>query len=302
MREAVNEATGKPYTNYEIADVLGVDEASVRRGLRKSGFKPYLLPAGSIKKYATQLEKPIRIDSMKLGPGAVTADWHLPLSNFNLINGFIDQARDIGATNWLAVAGDWFHIDSLSSFDHKQASANLSKEIAASAELMEKVLESFDQVILSWGNHDARLHKSLGYKLPFAEAMEMMFKDLDKALMGRVAISNLDHLLIDSKQGPYLVAHPKAYASQPLANTRKLAAKHLSHVITGHSHHTAIGHDASGTFVCAEIGGFFDKDKTEYLQRTTAFPQWQNGYGFIDQDGYLILEGQGWSSRVGRRL
>ena len=51
-----------------------------------------------------------------------------------------------------------------------------------------------------------------------------------------------------------------------------------------------------------EIGGFFDSEKTQYLQRTTTYPKWQNGYGFIDTDGYLALEGQGWSNRIGRRI
>lgn len=279
-----------------------MDEASVRRGLRKAGYKPYLVPAGVIKQLHVELEKPIRIDSKADGAGAVTADWHHPLANYGLINEFIDHARDIGATNWLAVAGDWFHIDALSSFDSKQATADLEKEIKASAMALAKVLETFDKVYMSWGNHDARVHKALGYKVPFTTAMRMMFADLDSSLMERVHLSNLDHIWIDTARGPYYLSHPKAYASNPLVNARKLATIKHAHVITGHSHHTALGHDPSGKFVCAEIGGFFAADKTEYLQRTTTFPVWQNGYGFIDREGFLMVEGQGWSSRVGRRV
>lgn len=286
-------------TNYQIADELGVDEASVRRGLRAAGYKPYLLPSSVIRQYDVALETPIRIDSRKLGPGAVTADWHHPLADYGLINSFIDHARDIGATNWLVVAGDWFHIDSLSGFDSKQQSAGLPKEIEASAATLAKVLETFDHVYLSWGNHDARLHKALGYKVPFSMAMRMLFADLDTSLMEeRVTLSNLDHVWIDTARGPYFVAHPKAYSQVPLTAARKIATIRHAHVITGHSHHTAIGHDPSARFVCAEIGGFFDASKTGYLQRTTTFPIWQNGYGFIDRDGFLIVEGQGWSSRV----
>jgi len=237
----------------------------------------------------------------KLGPGSVTADWHHPLCDYDLVNEFLIHAEDIGATNWLVVAGDWFNIDALSAFDFKdERNANMERELFGSNETMSRVLQVFDRVYLSWGNHDARVHKALGYKVSFKRAMRMMFADLDNDLMEKVVLSNLDHQYIDTPNGRYTVCHPKTYNSMPLSTARKLAGKELTHIITGHSHHTAIGHDPSGSFVCAEIGGFFDAAKTAYLQRTTTFPKWQNGYGFIDSDGFLTIEGQGWSNRVGK--
>lgn len=289
--------------NTEIADELGVSEAAVRRGLRKAKYTPHLIPAPIIRKLDIALEQPIRLDVRKQGAGAITSDWHHPVTDYGLVNTFIDHARDIGATNWLIVAGDWFNVDSLSSFDFKQDDANLVKEIYGSTQTMERLLETFDKVYLSWGNHDARVHKALGYKVPFTTAMRFMFSDLDPALFDdRIVLSNLDNIIVDSPRGPLLVAHPKAYSSVPLTNARKLASKHLMHVFTGHSHHTAIGHDVSGEFTCGEIGGFFDRKKVAYLQRTTTFPNWQNGYGFMDVDGFPVIEGVGWSSRMGRRI
>lgn len=289
--------------NYQIADQLGVSEAAVRRGLRKVSYRPYLIPGYARKTLDVMLEKPLRIDVRKAGAGAVTADWHHPLADYDLINSFLDHAVDVGATNWLLVAGDWFNIDALSAFDSKdEKNANLEQEFYGSNVTMERVLSVFDKVYLSWGNHDARVHKSLGYKVSFARAMRMMFADLDNDLLERVQLSNLDHVYIDTPNGPYYVCHPKSYNQAPLSTARKLAGLNLCHVITGHSHHTAIGHDPSGHFVCAEIGGFFDKEKTQYLQRTTTYPKWQNGYGIIDTDGFLNLEGQGWSNRIGRRV
>lgn len=288
--------------NQEIADKVGVSEAAVRRGLHKAGFKPYLIPGYARAKLDVLLEKPLSINVAKQGAGAVTADWHLPLADYDLINSFIDHAIDLGATNWLLVAGDWFNIDALSAFDFKQDEAAMPQEIFASNEVMTRLLQVFDNVYLSWGNHDARVHRALGYKVSFARAMRMMFADLDKDLMDRIQLSNLDHVRIETPNGPYTVCHPKNYTNVPLTTARKLASKEQTHIITGHSHHTAIGHDVSGNFVCGEIGGFFDAAKTGYLQRTTTFPKWQNGYGFIDTDGFLTIEGQGWSNRIGRRI
>ena len=288
-------------SNYDIADQLEVSEAAVRRGLRKVGHRPHLIPPYARQRLDVKLEQPLRIDVTKAGPGAVTADWHHPLADYDLVNSFIEHARDVGATNWLLVAGDWFNIDALSAFDSKQDEASLQQELYGSTCTMERLLETFDTVYLSWGNHDARVHKALGYKVPFATAMRMMFHELDSDLMARIKLSNLDNVIVDTPRGEYMVAHPKAYTQVPLTGARRLASKELKHVITGHSHHTAIGHDPSGPFTVAEIGGFFDATKTAYLQRTTNFPKWQNGYGFIDAEGYLTVEGQGWSSRIGRR-
>lgn len=282
---------------------LGVSEASIRRALAKPEARPYLIPSYALQRLESALEPPLELDVAKLGAGAVTADWHHPLCNYDLVNEFLMHAEDIGATNWLVVAGDWFNIDALSAFDFKdQERAGLNREMYGSNEAMSRVLQVFDRVYLSWGNHDARVHKALGYKVSFARAMRMMFADLDNDLMDKITLSNLDHQYIDTPAGRYTVCHPKNYSSHPLTAARKLAGKELTHIITGHSHHTAIGHDPSGKFVCAEIGGFFDAAKTAYLQRTTTFPKWQNGYGFIDRAGLLTVEGQGWSNRVARAV
>jgi len=287
--------------NTQIADELNVSEAAVRRGLKKAGYKPYLLPSPFIRKMGVQLERALRIDVAANGAGSVTADWHHPLTDYQLVNTFIDHAVDVGATNWLLVAGDWFNIDALSAFDYKQDTANLPRELEGSTATMRRLLEVFETVTLSWGNHDARVHKALGYKVPFAQAMRLLFADLEPELISRIYFTNLDHVYVDTPRGPYYVAHPKSYNSNPLTSARRIATIKHANVITGHSHHTALGHDPSGKFVVAEIGGFFDITKTAYLQRTTTYPHWQNGYGFIDAEGYLTIEGEGWSSRIGRR-
>lgn len=304
MKNQINPDTGKTYTNYDIARHLGVDEASVRRGLAKaeSGFSKHLVPTGAVAQLKRTLEKPVLLNSADWGAGAVTADWHHPLTDYALVNTFIEQARDLKATNYLLVAGDWFNIDSLSQFDFKQEGAELEADMFGSTIAMEALFKTFKHVVFSWGNHDARIHKTLGYKVPFARAMEMMFTDLDPKLMKRITFTNLDHVYIDTPQrGRYLFAHPATYNSVPLTSAIKLASKYLCNVLTGHSHHTALGYDRSGKYVVGELGGFFDAAQTQYLQRTTSFPTWTNGYGFLSKDGFLQMESEGWSNFISKR-
>ena len=100
-------------TNQQIADEFDTYEASIRRALHKAGYKPYLIPGYARKRLDARLEKPITLDVSKTGPLAVTADWHHPLADYDLINSVLDHANEVGARE-LVVAGDWFNIDALS--------------------------------------------------------------------------------------------------------------------------------------------------------------------------------------------
>ena len=261
-------------------------------------WSPNHVPGYLLEDYA-KLDVPLRHSIASLGGIAVTADWHHPVTDYGLVNSFLDRCTDLGVRN-LAVVGDWFNMDSLSRFDDKQATATLVREIEYSTQTMAKVGECFDRIYFTWGNHDARFHTALAGKVQFTQAMKMLFSEVAPAVVDKIIFSNLDHMIVetpnDDPMDNWYLAHPKAYSSVPLTNARKLASKYLMNVATGHSHHTAVGHDVSGRFICAELGGFFDAKKTNYLQRSTAFPEWQNGWATIDDHGHFQMEGFGWST------
>jgi hypothetical protein len=286
-------------TNDLIAGQLNVSESAVRRGLKKAEaaglYVPGRFPDSMLSDFA-QLDQPLRHNISELGGLALTADWHNPLTNYELVSRFLDQSEKLGVRN-LAVVGDWFMMDSLSSFDYKQAAASFAREIEFSNRTMEAVGGLFDRIYFTWGNHDARFHKVLQYRMRFSEAMRMLFADLAPTIVDKIVFTNLDHMIVETpgEQPDWYLAHPATYSSQPLAGARKIASKVLMNVATGHSHHTAVGFDVSSRFTVAELGGFFDASKTEYLRRTTTYPNWQNGWGFLDGDGHLRMEAVGWS-------
>lgn len=273
--------------NNEIADKLDVDEASVRRGLRKAGFKRFIRPLPATAHTDDFLDQPIR----HYGPIAVTADWHIPLVDYEYVNKFLRHADELGIKT-LAIAGDFFNHDALSAFDYKQESANLRTELREAQHIMGALVERFERIIFVWGNHDARLTKALQYKLSFSASMRLCFGELGEKALEKIQFSNLDHFWVNDA---IYVCHPKQYAQNPLTNTRKLAAKVQASVITAHSHHAAVGYDVSGKYVCVEAGGLFDASKTEYLQRSTTFPNWRQGYAFIGEDGHISMHTPHWS-------
>ena len=175
------------------------------------------------------------------GDWAVTADWHVPLYDAKLVNKFLDEAVDY---NNLLIAGDFLNGDSLSQYYPKQKSAGIEKEMSEARDLMEILCANFKNIAFLRGNHDYRYTKAAEYRESFVDSMEAVF-------------SGINH--------------------NPLA----ISAIKKCHVLTAHTHHCAMGWDASGEYVVGELGGFFNIQQTEYLQGTTSFPNWCNGYWFI---------------------
>lgn len=275
-------------SNREIARRLKVDESTVRHHLKLAGHARYLIPtdAGSF-----ELEPPLEHH----GNLMITADYHIPLYNVQHVNDMIESARRNGIHD-LVIAGDFFNFDALSRFDPKQEEASLWREINEGIAVMRVLLETFDNIYYLWGNHDARLHKALGFKMQFAEAMRMLFGKLDDSVSDKLHFSNLDHMFVYTDSVWY-ICHPARYSQVPLATPRLLADKLKCNIITAHAHHFAAGYAKDGETRVAEAGGLFSAYKTEYLQRTTVFPNWQNGFAYL-KDDILCMESPAYSIRL----
>lgn len=282
----------KGLSNRRIARTLGVDESTVRRGLPKVGYQRHLIPeeGGFEDRFNIVLDKPI----IHEGSVAISADWHIPLYDPAYANQFIRDSRERGLKD-LVIAGDFFNFDALSQYDPKQQEAGLEGELEEATAVMRVLLETFDRIYFLWGNHDARLHRALGFAMQFQQAMKTVFGKLGEECLDRIVFSNLDHMWLKDGGTPWYICHPKNYTKVPLSTARQLAPKVNANVITAHSHHCAVGYGPDGEKVVAEAGGLFDREKTAYLQRTTTFPTWAQGYAFLI-DGRLHLSSPGWET------
>lgn len=292
-REAARLAVERGMSNRKIADVFEVNESTIRRGLAVMKVQRHLLPSDPIEqRLGLDIDRPKTLDPT--GRYAITADWHIPLYDPVYANRFITDARE-REIRTLIIAGDFFNFDALSAYFPKQQGAGLETEINEANMVMRSLLESFDDIYYLWGNHDARLHKALGFTIQFRKAMKMVFGELGDQALERVHFTNLDHIWVGDQllDDPWYVCHPGSYTRVPLSGARALATKYNANVITAHSHHTAVGYAIDGKKVVCEAGGLFDTTKTAYLQRSTTFPTWQQGYAFLD-NGHLIVRSPGW--------
>lgn len=286
--EKAIELANSGLSNYAIATALGVDESRIRAAFRTEGFKRDI--AAIEADFWVDLDKPITL----VGDVGITADFHIPLYDKDYTNTMIQTFVDAGIKT-LVVAGDFLNMDELSRFEDHQKDANLERELAEAVKVMGILTENFDRIVYIWGNHDARLHKALGLKLQFKSAMKLIFNELEREYLGKIEFTNLDHAWVQTEDGErWYICHPANYTRVPLTTARVLAAKLNANVITAHSHHCAVGYALDGEHVIAEIGGLFDKEKTAYLQRTTSFPTWTQGFALL-KDGKLRVHSPGWS-------
>lgn len=277
-------------SNVAIAKEIGVDESRIRAAFRAVNFRRDLIPTDLEDRFIVELDKPLVITE----DCGVAADFHIPLYDPAYVNEMILKLKDEGIST-LVVGGDFLNMDELSRFEDKQPTANLERELDEAVNVMGVLTEAFDRIVYMWGNHDARLHTSLGMKLQFKHAMRLVFEPLGKDVLTKIEITNLDHAYYRGPNGEkWYICHPASYNRAPLTTARLLAAKLDCNVLTAHSHHSAVGYATNGHHVVAEIGGLFDRAKTQYLQRSTTNPVWTQGYALL-KEGKLKVYSPGWS-------
>lgn len=228
--------------------------------------------------------KPLRI----VGDAVVTCDWHIPLHDPALVNNMISCAELLDFRK-LIIAGDYWHMENFGSFLPMQPEASIEVERYDGNLIMKTLLETFEDIYLSLGNHDFRLVKKLGFRRSFEECMRWMLSSLSEDEWKRIHITDLDYMEYYPRgtgnlgQPEWRICHPKNFSTTPLTVGRKLAQKYNTNVFTAHSHHFAMGASPNGRDIVIEGGGFFNKNRTEYIQQTSNHHEWVPGYTiFID--------------------
>lgn len=244
-----------------IAADLGVDRRTISR--RYKALQP--MAAFDYSQF-----KPL----LRTGDCMITMDWHIPLHDQSMI----DKLLEIASCNnirTLIVNGDFFHFDSFSSFLPRQKEATIAIEKPAANRIANSLLAVFDDIVFTAGNHDFRFSKYLGFAFSYEDSIKMI---LDQTPLDNFHISSLDYMIYRSKDKIFRVCHPKDYSSIPLTVARKLQPKYGCSIITGHSHHCALGVALDGRNLIMDGGGFFDKGATEYIQKTTTHHEWVQGF------------------------
>lgn len=211
------------------------------------------------------------------GDFAIMSDLHLPVTNHETFLRWLDDAERRGLTRAI-LPGDTFNQDKWSRHEHKQGGAGPAEEREWGIWAFGLMLDVFDSITMTLGNHEENAHRKLDYTVPFDRVMRMVLGEMPGVDLDRIQITGRDYVIVDTDAGDWRICHTRSYSRQPLVYPARVALRHGCHVAGGHRHHHAQGFAANGKSI-VELGGGFDESRMAYANRwTDDFPMMSNGY------------------------
>lgn len=198
----------------------------------------------------------------------------------------------------LCILGDFLASDAFSAWPPlhaKPSNTTYAQEFEIAVDIVAAMFIWFDEVYLIEGNHDRRANKATQGEIGLKFLMDLAFKFANV----QPCVTRLNHLWLDTPRGPWLLHHPqRGYSRIPGRLPRsywevmtlppQLLRKYgpiKPHVIGTHTHHLAEVMSPGGQCQLIEIGCCRDKERTGYIQDSSTFPRWNNGFGLV-QDGF----------------
>ena len=189
----------------------------------------------------------------------------------------------------LILAGDFFHLRSLSSFSKRFLASGehelaFTEEIAPVACFSDTLLQHFDEVLLVLGNHEARLVRRLDTAM-HADSIKWL---LGFRLEKRFQVSAYYYAEVMASTGKWTVTHPKEAQVIPVRVAGRLADKYESHIVAAHGHDWGETTSVAGRYAAA-CGCGADIRRLDYPNlRQNLRPKMQQG-AFILHEGLPVL-------------
>lgn len=206
--------------------------------------------------YEYSLGQPLKLE----GDWMIVGDVHIPFVDYDFANLVSMVAKkQLKKPRRLLIAGDFFNMDTFSTYAHLTRIPEWKDEREAAKGLFDEWLDVFAEIIVLMGNHDRRLQKFTGGAFDETDIISMVISNPK-----RVIASNFGWCTIDSDGQVYRVTHPKNYSIQTLNVADTLAQKYGSHIISFHEHHLSLGWDRYKRYVVVNGGALVDRDKLAY--------------------------------------
>jgi hypothetical protein len=212
----------------------------------------------------------------------VVGDVQIPTTDWNLARmvGYVAEKR-MKKPRRMIIDGDLLNFDCWSSYPQILMSASWKEEKEACRAVLYMWLETFDEIIWLFGNHELR-------KLKAAQGVEdetdilSMLRVPEK----RIKVSVLDHCIVKTPIGPWRVCHGDDYSQGLLVKADAYAQKYQMHIVAAHAHRFGLGVDRFNRYMIVSSGGLFDSNKMAYTQiGTNARPSMAQGFTLIN-NGY----------------
>jgi len=217
------------------------------------------------------------------GDYMITADWHIPFHDVDLVEKMLAVAEKFGAKK-LVIAGDFIELDVFKTYIDKTAAWKYEKQKTRS--ILKALLGRFREIVWLIGNHEVRMWKRLQ---GMGEEEDIFQLILEAEAARKVRYSIYPYTIINSS---WMVVHPKSYSRIQARNAFFLASKYLVKLVergkspngiygmvAAHGHLGGMGTDISGRFQVADGMGMMNPDKVHYqIIKISTSPNWRPGF------------------------
>lgn len=213
----------------------------------------------------------------------VTSDWHIPHQKEDLVEHLCQMAKAWRVPT-LIINGDFLNQDAFSKWKHHRFNVPWAEEKHLARKVLERLFETFDELVYILDNHDRRLIAANEHPTEFTEA------DVVELLTWGVKTKRLrpsvdyHYVLVNDK---WRVTSPKEYRRMKLSLPNRLAQLYHQNIISGGDHLFGVGEDDSGAYVIANSMCLVNPDRTPYISvQDTTYPHWRPGF-FMIRDNRL---------------
>ena len=211
------------------------------------------------------------------GDWIVLGDVQLPTTDYDFaILPAAIAKRHLSKPRQLLIVGDLMNMDSFSSYETSIGLPSFRQEVEAARVLLLEWFKVFDRIVWLPGNHERRASKRTSGAL--------LMEDIALLVNARIETSDLDHAIIETRNGEYRCAHGSDYSINQLTVADSLVSKYRQHIISFHEHHLAVGHDRYGHNLVINGGGLFNQWFMAYVRIDT------NKKATMKQ-GFVMLKG-----------
>jgi hypothetical protein len=240
---------GAGYTFEELGKKYGMTQDAVKGLIRTARLS--IDP----KKDVVHLGSPLEL----AGNFLIVGDVHVPATDWAFAS-LVGRVADKTGIRRLVIGGDFFNQDLWSRYPQVVTQPTWREERDAARVLLHDWLEVFDEIYTIHGNHDRRLAKFTAGEFDESDVWGLV------ATSRKMHHSNRGYCTVNSGGQVWRVTHPRNYGRNQLTVASDLANKYQCHVITFHEHHSAIGWDVYGHYVCVNSGTLVDPRKLAYVE------------------------------------
>ena len=297
--DRLRELVSKGLINPEIAEIMSKEfnaemtPVAVQNARNRHALLKNLI---SIDKEIDRYEEPQLKDDNYM----ISCDYHSPYHSEIYINRLL-QIADKFKIRKNVIVGDLFDMDFAKWALFKQAKnkgeqeSTLDKEIAH-VEPVIQALDYFDKNELVMGNHEFRVDRMTGGTIQSRHLMKLFWGD---DFARKITVSPYDKMKIGDD---WLVVHPGSYSQISGSVAVRLTEKYHRNILNAHGHFVALRFDRSSEYMGIDLGGMFDIQKVEYInKKTTTHPFWNNGFGMIyNGKFYHFHKNSDWDYWLGR--